>query len=164
MKAQAAMEYLMSYGWAIVIIVVALAVLVYLGVFSAGGKTPDICSFPPGIQCRSFRLEVDGSLNTTIYNGLSDKIIVTGVACTAEQPTAQGEPPVWESTNASIDAGYAGPVNFAACRLGDGTTATGKLGDTYRGRLYIRYHLQSEGSASPRVIRGDISAGMQPAT
>jgi len=164
MRAQAAMEYLMSYGWAIVIIVVALAVLVYLGVFSAGGKTPDICSFPPGIQCRTFRLETDGSLNTTIYNGFSDKIVITNVACTSEQPTAQGEPPSWESANESIDAGYVGSVDFAACKLGDGTTATGKLGDTYRGRLYIKYYLQSEGSGSPSVIRGDISASMQPST
>ncbi len=39
-SAQSAMEYLMTYGWAILIIAVVLAVLFQLGVFSGGNFTP----------------------------------------------------------------------------------------------------------------------------
>ncbi len=39
-KQQSAMEYLMTYGWAILIIAVVLAVLFQLGVFSGGNFTP----------------------------------------------------------------------------------------------------------------------------
>ena len=39
-KSQAAMEFLMTYGWAIVIMLIALSALYYLGVFS-GGCTPN---------------------------------------------------------------------------------------------------------------------------
>lgn len=37
-KAQSAMEYLMTYGWAILIVIVVVAALYALGVFQAGGR------------------------------------------------------------------------------------------------------------------------------
>lgn len=43
-KAQAAMEYLMTYGWAILILVVVVAALFAMGVFKTGTTVP--CSNP----------------------------------------------------------------------------------------------------------------------
>ena len=37
-KSQSAMEYLMTYGWAILVVLIALGALFYLGVFNP--KTP----------------------------------------------------------------------------------------------------------------------------
>ena len=42
-KAQAAMEYLMTYGWAILIVIVVVAALYAMGVFRIG-KAPIACS------------------------------------------------------------------------------------------------------------------------
>lgn len=39
-KAQTAMEYLMTYGWAILIIIVVVAALYAMGVFRLGGTIP----------------------------------------------------------------------------------------------------------------------------
>ena len=39
-KSQSAMEYLMTYGWAILIIAVVLTILFQLGIFSAGNFQP----------------------------------------------------------------------------------------------------------------------------
>ncbi len=50
-KAQSAMEYLMTYGWAILIIAVVLGALFQLGVFNAGTFAPRA---PPG-ACQVFR-------------------------------------------------------------------------------------------------------------
>ncbi|MGC9011056.1 MAG: hypothetical protein ACP5JN_02855, partial [Candidatus Micrarchaeia archaeon] len=50
-KAQSAMEYLMTYGWAILIISVVLAALFQLGVFNANNFAPKA---PPG-SCQVFR-------------------------------------------------------------------------------------------------------------
>ncbi|MGC8662683.1 MAG: LamG-like jellyroll fold domain-containing protein, partial [Candidatus Micrarchaeia archaeon] len=51
LKAQSAMEYLMTYGWAILIIAVVLAALFQLGVFNANNFAPKA---PPG-SCQVFR-------------------------------------------------------------------------------------------------------------
>ncbi|MGC8538978.1 MAG: hypothetical protein ACP5MK_03880, partial [Candidatus Micrarchaeia archaeon] len=51
MKLQSAMEYLMTYGWAILIIAVVLSALFYLGVFNPMSFAPKA---QPG-SCQVFR-------------------------------------------------------------------------------------------------------------
>jgi len=61
-KAQSAMEYLMTYGWAILIISVVLAALFQLGVFNPMTFAPKA---PPG-SCQVFR--PDGPYTTSFIN------------------------------------------------------------------------------------------------
>ena len=51
LKQQSAMEYLMTYGWAILIIAVVLSVLFYLGVFSGSSFLPNACIASSGFLC-----------------------------------------------------------------------------------------------------------------
>ena len=48
-KSQSAMEYLMTYGWAILVVLIALGALFYLGVFSP--STPNRCELPAPFVC-----------------------------------------------------------------------------------------------------------------
>lgn len=76
-KAQSAMEYLMTYGWAILIIAVVLGVLFQLGIFNSTNFAPRA---PPG-SCKIFRSAAGGSPNlvgvcsgqlpqyTSLFNG-----------------------------------------------------------------------------------------------
>jgi hypothetical protein len=50
-KAQSAMEYLMTYGWAILIIAVVLAALFSLGVFNATAALGTACIADTGYYC-----------------------------------------------------------------------------------------------------------------
>ncbi|MBI4158931.1 hypothetical protein HY500_01585 [Candidatus Woesearchaeota archaeon] len=87
-KSQAAMEFLMTYGWAILIVLVAIAALYFLGVFS--GKTANSCTLEPPFNCidsksigTSIVLQV-GSLNSVKDVAPGDvTITVNGVACTS---------------------------------------------------------------------------------
>lgn len=45
------MEYLMTYGWAILIIAVSLAALFGLGVFNSSGSAPTACIAASGYSC-----------------------------------------------------------------------------------------------------------------
>jgi len=71
-KAQSAMEYLMTYGWAILIIAVVLGALFELGVFNANNFAPKA---PPG-ACQVFR--PNGPYTTSFIN-------LEGI-CTGEIP------------------------------------------------------------------------------
>ncbi len=57
-KAQSAMEYLMTYGWAIIIIAVVLGALFSLGVFSGNAFLPTACIAASGYECLSPLLHV----------------------------------------------------------------------------------------------------------
>jgi len=50
------MEFMMTYGWAILIIVIVLAVLFYIGVLNPKNTYASTCVFPPGISCYNFKL------------------------------------------------------------------------------------------------------------
>ncbi len=50
-RAQSAMEYLMTYGWAILIIAVVLAALFAIGVFNGSNVTSSVCIAAPGFLC-----------------------------------------------------------------------------------------------------------------
>lgn len=86
-KAQAAMEYLMTYGWAILIIIVVVAALYAMGVFKVG--TTVSCS-----PCFSYFAYIDYSAGTLkIRNGANDisSIAVTGGTLTSNTTATPGQ-------------------------------------------------------------------------
>jgi len=50
-KGQAAMEFLMTYGWAILAAIIAIAVLAYFGVFNPGRYTSEMCQLGAPWTC-----------------------------------------------------------------------------------------------------------------
>lgn len=52
-RGQAAMEFLMTYGWALLIVLVAIAVLAAMGVFSGGGVAVAACILNPSASCEA---------------------------------------------------------------------------------------------------------------
>jgi uncharacterized protein (UPF0333 family) len=50
-KGQAALEFLMTYGWAILVVLAAIAALAYFGVFSPSRFLPEKCLLPSGLSC-----------------------------------------------------------------------------------------------------------------
>lgn len=53
-KAQAAMEFLMTYGWAILVVLAAVGALAYFGVLSPDRFLPEKCTLPSGVACLDF--------------------------------------------------------------------------------------------------------------
>lgn len=51
MKGQAAIEYLMTYGWALLVIAVVLVVLISSGVLDPSSNIKESCVFPPQVSC-----------------------------------------------------------------------------------------------------------------
>ena len=50
-KGQAAMEFLMTYGWAILAAIIAITVLAYFGVFNPGRYTSEMCQVSAPFTC-----------------------------------------------------------------------------------------------------------------
>jgi len=65
-KAQSAMEYLMTYGWAILIVAVVLGALYSLGVFNGAAFLGTSCISASGFYCANPTLSTGGVLTVTI--------------------------------------------------------------------------------------------------
>ncbi|MBU2560700.1 MAG: hypothetical protein KKD17_00220 [Nanoarchaeota archaeon] len=48
------MEFLMTYGWAILVVLAAIAALAYFGVLSPDRFLPEKCTLPSGVACLDF--------------------------------------------------------------------------------------------------------------
>jgi len=75
-KAQAAMEFLMTYGWAILVVLVAIGALAYFGVLNPGKFLPSSCTIGPGLACGEFKVTNVATDNTIINvrNGMGKNI------------------------------------------------------------------------------------------
>jgi len=123
-KAQSAMEYLMTYGWAILIIAVVLGALFQLGVFNANNFAPKA---PPG-ACQVFR--PNGPYTTSFIN-------LEGI-CSGELPqyTAQ----IYGTTNSYIW--------YSSMSLGSNIMQSG-----YTIAVWVNYHSQPAGCPSTVIVR-----------
>ena len=59
-KGQAAMEFLMTYGWAILVVLVAIGALAYFGVLDPSRLVPERCAVGPPISCSESGVDENG--------------------------------------------------------------------------------------------------------
>lgn len=76
-RGQAAMEFLMTYGWAILVVLVVIGALAYFGVLSPQKLLPDKCTLPPGMLCDDYSLSETSGVQMIISNGLGKTITIT---------------------------------------------------------------------------------------
>ncbi len=70
-KSQAAMEFLMTYGWALLVVLVAIGSLAFFGVFRSSGMLPDQCTMFAGFSCTSYYASLSANqIKLTFQNGL----------------------------------------------------------------------------------------------
>ena len=86
-KGQAAMEFLVTYGWAILLILVIMAIL-YSSIFKPEFYVAERCDIGPGISCDSFYLNITNGnqLNLTLkaHNTLGFKVNITQINFTLQ--------------------------------------------------------------------------------
>lgn len=80
-KAQAAMEYLMTYGWAILIVIIVAAALFALGVFNPSTYTTSTATGFQGFQVPAggWQFTSSGQLTLILKNAMGSNINITSV-------------------------------------------------------------------------------------
>ena len=119
-KSQAALEFIMTYGWAILVVLVAIAALAYFGVLDPGRFLPAKCTLQSGIACLDHKATAT-TVEVYIQNSLGFDVIVDRV--TASQCTALG-------SQGQLSNGGTGRYTFTTCT---------NLGSKYSGQLNITY-------------------------
>ena len=81
-KGQAAMEFLMTYGWAILVVLAAIGALAYFGVLSPDRFLPKKCTMESGFGCVDFSItdgnsDGNGVLVVYLTNGLGYDLTMT---------------------------------------------------------------------------------------
>ena len=77
-KSQAAMEFLMTYGWAILVVLAAIAALAYFGVLSPEKFLPEKCLLETGFTCISSKVETTQS-TLVLSNSQGKTVDITSI-------------------------------------------------------------------------------------
>ena len=141
-KGQAAMEFLMTYGWAILVVLVAIGALAYFGVLSPGKFLPESCTIAPGYSCEDFKIGTDGSATVILKNGAKATLNTISVSIGAVAATAC-------NPNTGLAVGSITTCTWAAASL-----ATGTAGERFKDTVSFTY--TEAGSTISHTKTGDI--------
>ena len=140
-KGQAAMEFLMTYGWAILVVLAAIGALAYFGVLSPSKHIPESCIFSQGIACLDFKV-TPTTVNLYLQNGFAQDIDIHNITvgnCDVEEVGQRV---------ADLDTLL---VELTGCD-------NGIVGDKYKENAVISYSLA--GSMLVKEHKGEVIAGI----
>lgn len=148
-KLQSAMEYLLTYGWAILIIAIIMVVLATLGIFNGNGGASS-CLPNSGYLCTSVVL-TNGGLMYVTFGEIGQQITITGTNCSTE---TSGAPSIQPISPVSVYSGQQVNLSFV-CPL-----SSYNLGTRFGGKLWIEYTsgVQSGLEAQVATVEAKVSS------
>ena len=138
-KAQAAMEFMMTYGWTILVIILAGGALVYFDVLNPGKFLPDTCNLE-GFLCTDFQVTANQAV-LYLTNNIGDDITVDEL--TIGTITNETDIPL------QLGKSYKFPL--------DGSFGT--AGDRYKATIKIKYSTTTSGISHTNV--GEIATTIE---
>ena len=164
-KGQAAMEFLMTYGWALLVVLIAIGALAFFGVLNPSRFLPNSCSLAPGFACNDFKASAsentNGVITVVVQNGLGENLNTVAMLLSNANPACAG-------SGTTGGQAFAGPTS-----INDGASATytldcgtanplaGKKGTKLKGDLQINYYVGTGTNALAHAKVGQLVVGIE---
>lgn len=170
-RAQGALEFLMTYGWAFLVILIMIGALAYFGVLSPTKFLPERCTFGSQFLCKDYLLSTDGTtadVTTKLQNNLGQAIIITSGTTTSSPEGFGGcTIDVTDTDGTSIVDG-AGTVSDGAyfiVKATDCSTLGGMVsGSKYKISINVVYYAATSSSDFSHTIQGELFANVEEAS
>ena len=129
-KAQAAMEFLMTYGWALLVVLIAISALAYFGLLNPSRFLPEKAELCTGLFVPSFSFDsgTDQQIDLLVNNGLGKKVYdiqIEATQCDGSSMSPTGtDIPIGGTVMVSTD-----------CEISDGIRVNTPLKITYNTKI-----------------------------
>ncbi len=87
-RGQAAIEFLLTYGWAILGAMIAIGALSYFGIFNTQRYVNDVCYFGDQITCEDYIIYNDGTIGLVLRNNFGVDIDINTSTFKSDYGTA----------------------------------------------------------------------------
>ena len=134
-KAQAAIEYLSTYWWAILIIAVSAATLYTLGVFNTAKYVSTTCVLPSKLNCLGATLAYNGNLLVNIGQSAAPSITLTSVGCNTNSTPSN----IMQLLATPVNIIIGGNATIVVQCYDRGIAASRPQGTLYSGYLIVDY-------------------------
>jgi len=120
-NAQAALEFLVTYGWAILSVLVVVSALAYFGIFNTSKYVNDVCEFGDQMNCEDYIIFTNATLEFKLRNNLGVAIDITDVSIKSGYGAVSCDPATSVVPNSVIQPGS---TFIVACRITSRTLST----------------------------------------
>ena len=152
-KSQAALEFLTTYAWAFLTIILTTSALYYFGVFDFAKYLPQKCNFPQQFRCIDSTIK-DTDIKFRLLNDIGEKVTVVSLSVTddASDPLTCDTMPLsfdWEDDEEK-------DVVLSDCHGG-----TFIKGDRLEAKISFTYYAVDTPAKPEHTIRGKIISIIQ---
>ncbi|MDP6648176.1 MAG: hypothetical protein QGH34_02180 [Candidatus Woesearchaeota archaeon] len=167
-RGQAALEFLTTYGWAFLVILIMMSALAYFGVLNPTKLLPERCNFGAEISCNKDFMLVKKSNEGTIImrfsNGVGTHITVTAVEVVSDLNVGTCTAKIGDTTPAepTNDHPISWPSGETITLTVDCDTGTNLIeNEKVKFNMEIDYFPSSAGPVYEKTVFGDIFATIQ---
>ena len=150
LKGQAAIEFLVTYGWAILGVLITIGTLSYFGIFNTQRYVNDVCYFGDQMTCEDYIAYQNGSVSLQFRNNFGTPININSTIIKSDYGTVKcnntGDIPV-----AAVQSSSTFKIN---CRI---TT----LSVPTNSKLKYKATITFNGSANLHNQTGDVTVTVQ---
>jgi len=156
-KSQAALEFLTTYAWAFLVILIMVGALAYFGILSPSRLLPDRCNFGSEISCVDFSMTdgTTGTVNLRLKNNVGEPINVDIVSMRLEDGTAYCTAP---PSLVPLQAWTAGGIQDIAWTVCDADAVGFIAGDKAKVLVTVTYHLSRSSTTYSHEVAGEVFA------
>lgn len=156
LRLQSAMEYLMAYSWAVLVIAIVLVVLFAIGLFSPGSLISSQCVLPAGLSCPGISLATNGLLWVNLLQVTTTPINITALGCNANNTVAHMYLPYNPSApNNQIKLLIGANYTFGVSCWAGANILNIPAGTSFRGFMIVNYTDTTSGF--PHTVIGQVA-------
>ncbi|MBI2652331.1 hypothetical protein HYX00_02590 [Candidatus Woesearchaeota archaeon] len=152
-KAQAALEFLTTYGWAFLVILIMIGTLAYFGILSPSKVLPNRCNLGSEFICLDYQISATTSgFKLRLKNNAGELIDVSAITLSSEGTTAYtctvppSMPTAWKS-------GETKDLSWGGCNSGPAGFVAGEKGKVL---VTVTYNTVASGSAYAKQVKGEV--------
>ena len=158
LKSQAALEFLTTYGWAFLVIVIMIGALAYFGILSPSKVLPNRCNFGSEFQCVDYAISVTGNtFKLRIKNSVGQPINIDAAKITlGSESVTQYSCTLTPSTQLPITAWKSGDTKDFTWDACNSATAGFAADDKAKVLVTIKYYPTSSSSTYEKEVKGEV--------
>ena len=152
-KGQAALEFLTTYGWAFLVILIMIGALAYFGVLNPSKLLPNRCQFSSEFQCLDYQISAtSNTFNLKLKSNSGDPIQISAITLSSDTAT-QFSCTTTPTLNVAIPSGNITNMLFSVCNP---STVGWNAGD--KGKVYVTltYFSVASGASYSKASKGEI--------
>ena len=157
-RAQAALEFLTTYGWAFLVILIMIGTLAYFGILSPSKVLPNRCTFGAEFQCEDYQISASAdTFKLRLKNGAGEAVSISAIALGSESSTQYSCTLISPTLPYTFNSSGVSDFSFGTC---NSALAGFVSGDKGKVLVTMTYNTASSGASYARQIKGEVYAGI----